>query len=170
MHLDDSYDFMNRSPFCQAAPPSSDDDLDEEDRLAMEAFETEGFDGNLVESETKRQKENEADAEEKLATERALELEKKKKADVAAAIQKARREEELAKVARDEQARANSPQRRKVFVSGLAGAATEATLEDLFKDHGTIVDIHIPKIKADIGFVEYATSSEAATAVRRGPY
>ena len=42
---------------------------------------------------------------------------------------------------------------------------SQAELEDMFKDFGNLVECHIPKLKADIGFVEYATSKEAANAV-----
>jgi len=41
----------------------------------------------------------------------------------------------------------------------------QAELAELFKDFGTMVECHIPKLKADFGFVEYASSKEASDAV-----
>merc|ERR1740130_2473326 len=39
---------------------------------------------------------------------------------------------------------------------------------DVFSEFGSIVECHIPKLKADIGFVEFSSSAEAAEAVRLG--
>jgi len=133
----------------------------------MEAFNNEGFDGDLVESEQKRQKENEADAEAKQKADREAAAEKKRIEDKAAAEEREKEQDLRRKREQEDSERTASPNRRVVFVGGLAGASV-AHLTDLFNEYGTIVECHIPKLKADIGFVEYSSSSEAAKAVRLG--
>jgi len=68
--------------------------------------------------------------------------------------------------AAEDEARASSPMRREVFVGGLAAAgASAADLIEMFGGHGIIVKCHLPNTNKDIGFVEFATSSEAAAAI-----
>jgi hypothetical protein len=100
----------------------SDDGLDSDEREALAAFNDEGFDEGLEESEQKRKEVNEIEAEARLAEDRRQEQELRDREDRKAA--EARKKEVLQLIEKEKEAaaRANSPNRRVVFVGGLAAA------------------------------------------------
>lgn len=104
------------------ASSDADSDMDSDEREALAAFNESGFDEGLEQSEQKRRIENEKAAVATLAADRKREQDRKDEEDrKAAAVRKA---ETLAliKKAKEDAARANSPNRRVVFVGGLAAA------------------------------------------------
>merc|ERR1712195_129308 len=149
-----------------------DSDLDEDERAALKAFKSEGFDKELAAQEAARLEQLDKEADLKRQREEIEEV-KKRAEEVQLETERRKRQkdealQQLAELKRDHASlRANSPKRRVVFVGNMVGASA-ATLKEEFKIFGTVVDVHIPKQKTDIGFVEFSASYEALNAVNCG--
>eukprot|EP00658_Telonema_sp_P-2_P039634 TRINITY_DN28322_c0_g1_i1.p1 TRINITY_DN28322_c0_g1~~TRINITY_DN28322_c0_g1_i1.p1 ORF type:complete len:253 (+),score=71.77 TRINITY_DN28322_c0_g1_i1:198-956(+) len=152
----------------EIAESDEDSDMDEDERAALKAFKTDGFDKDIAGREAVRLEKLDKEAEAKQAAEEAAEEAKRAEE---ARFESARRamqvaeEEAMREMAEKREAmRANSPGRRVVFIGNLGGASI-MDLESHFNAYGSIVDVHMPKSKSDIGFVEYSASFEAMEAV-----
>lgn len=152
----------------EIAESDEDSDLDEDEREALKAFKADGFDPEIANREAERLQQLDKEAEDKRQREEEEEAKKRAEENEREMARRRKEEDERAMQAkhRSEEHRPDSPMRRVVFVGNLVGASPAHLVQE-FEEYGTIVDAHIPKMKSDIGFVEYSNSYEAADAVSK---